>query len=226
MKANSQRVMECMMRRLKEVGFEDLDALTAEYYPEVKKRLPWNENTYRTVLGYLGKYNEQKKLAESFRDYLPTEVETGIIRSELGSFGIILTVFGMRFSEVWDMCYGDRPGTVVFRPGKGGKPLVVNLGELKPEVQQALDEWMDLTKRPTVKQIRTRWYKLRDQGLISKDCIPHSFRHRMATRMLNDGVPIDAVKNLMGHRRRESTERYYSSSPTMTANLYSTYCQY
>ena len=46
----------------------------------------------------------------------------------------------------------------------------------------------------------------REAGI--EDCTPHTLRHTTATLALPDGVPVEDVKELLGHKRLETTLRY------------------
>jgi integrase/recombinase XerC len=45
---------------------------------------------------------------------------------------------------------------------------------------------------------------------------PHSFRHHFATRLLNNGMPIESVQQLLGHSSIETTRRYYAHTMIQT----------
>ena len=62
----------------------------------------------------------------------------------------------------------------------------------------------------TIFNIVKRWVKA--AGLEDKGYSPHSFRHFAATRLLNHGVPIHAVKVMMGHESIETTDVYAHTS--------------
>jgi site-specific recombinase XerD len=51
----------------------------------------------------------------------------------------------------------------------------------------------------------TRYLKLAG---IPKRYSPHSLRHTFATQLLNAGVSLEVVKELMGHRSLQMTLRY------------------
>ena len=49
---------------------------------------------------------------------------------------------------------------------------------------------------------------LKDAGLGGKGYSPHNLRHSYATQLLNAGVGIRSIQELMGHRQITETMRY------------------
>lgn len=57
----------------------------------------------------------------------------------------------------------------------------------------------------------------RQKAELDVKVTPHTFRHTMATRMIEEGSNTHLVKRALGHSRLSSTERYLHSSPEKLA---------
>ena len=134
---------------------------------------------------------------------------------------------GVRVSE----CVGldvddvdaDRYGTVVLhvRRGKGGKDRIVPLGA---KAADALGAWRRaratltadprplfvgvtggrLTARSVQRQVR-RWVAAAG---VSQPATPHALRHSFATHLLDGGVDLRTIQELLGHASLASTQIY------------------
>ena len=54
---------------------------------------------------------------------------------------------------------------------------------------------------------------------ITARVTPHVFRHSFATDMYNQKVPIDAIKEMMGHERLSETSVYIHISDELMAEV-------
>ena len=129
---------------------------------------------------------------------------------------------GLRVSEVcalpWDAI--DRSaGTVRITRGKGQVDRIVYLS---PDVTQALQVWWHhhmpgrylFPSRTRTKDhlSRSQINVLMEQYLgaagLTRHYSPHCLRHTFATQLLNAGVPLEVLKELMGHHSIQITLRY------------------
>jgi site-specific recombinase XerD len=129
---------------------------------------------------------------------------------------------GLRVSEVctlaWDAI--DRTtGTVRINRSKGQVDRIVYLS---PDVEQTLQVWWDyhtpsryLFPSRTRKKDHLSRYQinvLMKQYLavagLPRHYSPHCLRHTFATQLLNAGVPLEVLKELMGHHSIQITLRY------------------
>ena len=60
----------------------------------------------------------------------------------------------------------------------------------------------------TVERLRVFFRKYRKKAGISEDFIVHSLRHSFATKLVEEGVPLVQVKELLGHSCIRSTMTY------------------
>jgi integrase/recombinase XerD len=129
---------------------------------------------------------------------------------------------GLRVSEVcalsWD-AIDLSAGTVRITRGKGQVDRIVYLS---PDVTQALQVWRHhhtpgrylFPSRTRTKDHLSRYQinVLMDQYLgaaaLPRHYSPHCLRHTFATQLLNAGVPLEVLKELMGHHSIQITLRY------------------
>jgi integrase/recombinase XerD len=129
---------------------------------------------------------------------------------------------GLRVSEVcalsWD-AIDLHAGTVRITRGKGQVDRIVYLS---PDVTQALQSWRGhhtpgrylFPSRTRTKEHLSRYQinVLMDQYLavagLTRHYSPHCLRHTFATQLLNAGVPLEVLKELMGHHSMQITLRY------------------
>ena len=60
----------------------------------------------------------------------------------------------------------------------------------------------------TVERLRVFFRKYRRKAKISEEFIVHSLRHSFATKLVEEGVPLVQVKELLGHSCIRSTMTY------------------
>jgi site-specific recombinase XerD len=143
---------------------------------------------------------------------------------------------GLRVSEVcalaWDAIDLDA-GTVRINRGKGQVDRVVYLS---PDVQQALTLWrarrtpgvylFPSPQRRRAHLFRSMINRLMDQYLaaaeLTRHYSPHGLRHTFATHLLNAGVSLEVLKELMGHHSLHQTLRYAQLYDTTKKHQYET----
>lgn len=77
-------------------------------------------------------------------------------------------------------------------------------------------------KRMTTDGIRKSLHKLSDETGVD-DIIPHRFRHTMATRAIDRGMPIESVQSILGHTQISTTLRYAHVSKDKVKRDHQTY---
>jgi site-specific recombinase XerD len=60
----------------------------------------------------------------------------------------------------------------------------------------------------TPERLRVFFRRYRRKAKISEEFIVHSLRHSFATKLVEEGVPLVQVKELLGHSCIRSTMRY------------------
>jgi integrase/recombinase XerD len=141
----------------------------------------------------------------------------------LGHRAILATMYGagLRVSEATNLKVSDidRERKVIWvRGGKGHKDRQVMLSDQLREVLVAYWRW----KRPTEwlfpggtpgnpitrETVFDTCRKAALRAGIDKPVHPHSLRHAFATHLLDDGVSLVVIQNLLGHANLKTTARY------------------
>ena len=129
---------------------------------------------------------------------------------------------GLRVSELCNLKIGDVDfdrGLIVVRGGKGAKDRIVPvssalLDEIRSYISTRNDdsEYLIVEERRERKDHlspRTVWYLLRKYGVrAGVKVTPHMLRHSFATHMLERGVDIRAIQELLGHSNLSTTQIY------------------
>ncbi len=137
---------------------------------------------------------------------------------------IVLLLYGagLRVSELCNLRKSDvdfERGLVLVRSGKGAKDRVVPLPDaLVAEIRNYLSRRDDESEYLIVEDRRsekgrlspkTVWYLLRKYGNRAGIRVtPHMLRHSFATHMLENGVDIRAIQELLGHSNLSTTQIY------------------
>jgi len=172
----------------------------------------------------LGKSEETRHAAFRLRDRALFEVLYGA---------------GLRVSEAAALDLADldrdRYGTlmVTVRRGKGGKSRMVPLGA---KAQEALDLWVTARgalardrealfvnkggRRLTARSIQRETQSWRVAAGIAERATPHSLRHSFATHLLDGGVDLRSIQELLGHASLSSTQIYTKISLDHLTKVY------
>ncbi len=137
---------------------------------------------------------------------------------------IVLLLYGagLRVSELCNLKKGDvdfERSLIHVRGGKGAKDRVVPipaflLGEIEEYLKLREDdsEYLIVEDRREKKDKispNTVWYILRKYGeKAGVRVTPHMLRHSFATHMLENGVDIRAIQELLGHSNLSTTQIY------------------
>ena len=112
-------------------------------------------------------------------------------------------------------------GTIRFM-GKGGKERLVQISE--KSVCKLLKQYYEMNKteilqcgyffvnqrgeRFTEQSIRIMMKKYTKQAGIERNITPHMFRHSFATYLIEEGVDISCVQQILGHSSIKTTQIY------------------
>ena len=138
----------------------------------------------------------------------------------------IITLFlncGLRISELVGLNMSSIQGDAMRVLGKGGKTRIVYLNDA---CKTALERYLAVRHPITGRDAQALFLSSRDQrmsrstvhalvkkhisqaGLDSKQYSSHKLRHTAATLMLQNGVNIRAVQEVLGHEHLNTTELY------------------
>jgi integrase/recombinase XerC len=126
---------------------------------------------------------------------------------------------GLRVSELCALDVGDvdsGEGLVRVRRGKGGKERIVPLGA---KALAAIEAYLGLGRHGPALFVNARGGRLtprsvqrhltRSAALAGVDGVsPHALRHSFATHLLDGGVDLRSIQELLGHASLSSTQIY------------------
>ncbi len=128
---------------------------------------------------------------------------------------MLMTMYsaGLRLSEVANLKVSDidsQKMQLLIRNGKGGKDRFAILSQACLDVlreywkQYRPTEWLFYSRNQNSTHITSRamqnvFRKCKDQAGITKKVTSHSLRHAFATHLLENGVSIFHIKQLLGH---------------------------
>jgi len=190
---------------------------------------------YLTVKAHLLDENPVKdmdspKLKKTLPKYLTLDESVRLLESVQGKNQerdyCILTLFlncGLRISELVGLNLNDIQGEALHVLGKGNKMRVVFLNDA---CKSALDAWLAV-RRPIVGRDQNALFlssqderisrstvhamvkkRLSEAGLNASEYSSHKLRHTAATLMLQNGVDVRAVQEVLGHEHLNTTEIY------------------
>jgi len=147
----------------------------------------------------------------------------------------LLYATGVRCSELVSICFNDidLQNRTIRILGKGNKERIVLFGQKAQEkltnyiekersVAYSLNERIFLNNcgQPiTVRTVQRIVEMFRQFLKIERPITPHKIRHSFATHMLNQGVPLRVVQELLGHKSLSSTEIYTHVTTTELKEL-------
>ena len=129
---------------------------------------------------------------------------------------------GLRVSEACALRWEDVDLPALTLRVEGGKGDVDRVAYLAPDVERALQLWQAhhagspylFPSRKVAgahlgrRNVFTMMQKYLRQAGVVRSYSPHCLRHTFATQMLNAGVALEVLKELMGHRSIQMTLRY------------------
>lgn len=134
---------------------------------------------------------------------------------------------GLRIKELHGIRLKDidlKEGTVKLKECKGGRERMVPIGE---KASRLIQKYLETTRRVYLKNqeedhlflsvtgtaindqtIHYVFLRYRKRSPITAKISAHSLRHACALHMLRGGAPIQAVQEMLGHKRLETTQIY------------------
>ncbi len=166
---------------------------------------------------------ESKPLPKYLRDHEVTKLFECIKSLRDQAIFKIMLRCGLRVEEVTNLSRGDvylRRRMIHIKNGKGNKDRIVFISTdaltdliVYLEKRSSSEEKLFLVEKGTYKgkpisvrgiQKRMEYYAKKTNLKIS--C--HHLRHTMATQLLNAGMDLVSIQDLLGHTRIKTTERY------------------
>jgi len=205
-------------------GMATKDRLSASYCNQARAML---KILYERVLG------QPRKMAGVPRMQEPKRLPVVLSREEVGDLIDVVTNLkhrtllmiaysaGLRVGEVVRLKMGDIDADrrqIRVRSGKGQKDRYTILSEVALEALRVyakayeLREWLfpgaDEGNPLTVRSAQHVFERAKEKAGIRKAATFHSLRHAFATHLLEDGVDIRYIQELLGHANVETTQRY------------------
>jgi integrase/recombinase XerC len=137
---------------------------------------------------------------------------------------VLLWRGGLRISEALDLRASDLDpdaGTVTVLSGKGGRRRVVGLD---PGAMAEVLRWRDRRaslpngRRPLIctldggpvsaSYVRQLLRRLAQQAGIERRVNPHALRHTFAMELASEGIPMNAIRDALGHTSLATTDTY------------------
>ncbi len=127
---------------------------------------------------------------------------------------------GVRLSELLDLRLGDLNLAASNATVRGGKPGRDRVVYLNPQLMSALGRYLNKRpnlpdddhvfllrgRSPTPRTIQRRLASYGQQCGVQVS--PHRLRHTLATRLVNQGMPILSLRKLLGHQHLNTTQIY------------------
>ena len=136
---------------------------------------------------------------------------------------ILLVIYaaGLRVSEAARLKVADVDGKqrrLFVRGGKGGKDRYTIIAETALEALRAYwrvyqpKEWLFPGDRPDTpispRTIQAVFSQAKERASIGKAATVHTLRHSFATHLLEDGVDLRYIQELLGHEDPRTTQLY------------------
>lgn len=178
-------------------------------------------------------YNRSFRLPVSYSTDEVRKVESVVDRStNIGkrdyAMLLLATRLGMRSGDIILLCRNHvdfERGQIGFTQQKNGEEIQL---PLLPEIGEALKDYL-INARPASAEDRiflrcnapfqpvttsvlrfetTKYFKAAGVGIDGRKHGPHTFRSSLATSMVNDAVPYEAIRKILGHTDPNAVKHY------------------
>ena len=240
----AKEIVEYFGKPMRQVTMKELRYFLLKYLREVKKVGERSVNYYNSVIRFiydvvldypinykqLPMYKKKRKLPK-----ILSEEELNVFFNVCDNY-MYKTIFmmiygsGLRISEATNIRIEDidsKNMRLFVRNGKGEKERYTVLSKASLEMLREcykryrpnhVEGYMFLNRegKPLKpERLRIFFRRYRRKAGISEDFIVHSLRHSFATRLVEEGVPLVQVKELLGHSCIRSTMTYVHVANSM-----------
>lgn len=233
----AQKIVGYFKKPMEEVTTKELREFLMKHLREEKKVSERTVNYYNSVIRFiydvvidkpinqrqLPMYKKKRKLPKILR-----EEELNIFFNACDNYKyktIFMLIYGtgLRISEAVNLRVEDidsKNMRVFVRNGKGERERYTVLPEAslemlrkyykmyKPKHPEGYLFFNEKREPLKVERLRVYFRRYRRKAKISEDFIVHSLRHSFATKLVEEGVPLVQVKELLGHSCIRSTMNY------------------
>ncbi len=233
----AKEIVEYFGKPMRQVTTKELRYFLLKYLREVKKVGERSVNYYNSVIRFmydvvldypinhkqLPMYKKKRKLPK-----ILSEEELNVFFNACDNY-MYRTIFmmiygsGLRISEATNIRIEDidsKNMRLFVRNGKGERQRYTVLPKTSLEMLRECyrryrpnhpEGYMFLNREGNplkVERLRVFFRRYRRKAGISEDFIVHSLRHAFATRLVEEGIPLVQVKELLGHSCIRSTMTY------------------
>lgn len=186
------------------------EAVKGELISANPMRLVDKPKVQNEVIRYLDREEEERLITIA-----PEPLKTAII---------VAIHSGMRDSEQRSLMWSDvrnDEGVIVVRQSKSGMPRRIPMNRPLREALESIEEYPDSpyvftnpdTRKPYDRFNNTTWRRVLGSAGI-QDFRWHDLRHTFGSRLAQAGVPVTAIRDLLGHSQIQVTMRYAHLAPS------------
>ena len=186
------------------------EAVKRELIPANPLRLVNKPRVQNEVIRYLDPEEEERLIGIA-----PEPLKTAIV---------VAIHSGMRDGEQRSLMWNDvrsDEGVIVVRESKSGKPRRIPMNRPLREAIESIEQYPDspyvftnpATRKPYDRFNNTTWRRILGKAGI-QDFRWHDLRHTFGSRLAQAGVPITAIRDLLGHSQIQVTMRYAHLAPS------------
>lgn len=211
--------------------FVSHEALEGANARSIKQYISALRTYYKTAqaLGDLSenpaRYVSTPKLAYKLPHRLTAEEVMATLEDEnvnADAKGAIAIIFetGIRLQELLDLKaeHIDNKTNSILIKGKGDKERTVYYSELTKKYGSG---WH--VGKYTQREVRAMVFSALSRHSNANKLSPHVLRHTYASELVNNGMPLQVISTLLGHKSTRTTEIYTHLSNSTTAELYKQY---
>ena len=200
------------------------------FYTYLEEKQIISENPFRRIRT---KFKEEKVLPriipkndiERLLNYMYGQLRKQKGKNILRDLAVVEMFFatGARVYEISNIRIENidmKTGSIYFN-GKGRKERVIQIGE--QSVIKLLQKYYEQNKAQIEKSgyffVNQKGDRFSKQSGISRNITPHMFRHSFATYLIEEGVDISCVQQILGHSSIKTTQIYIHVAAGIQAEI-------